>query len=243
MKSNKEWQSWGKTDPLWSVASWSGKQRGGPSPWTAEEFLALGAADFKDVRRHWEHFGLERGTCVEIGCGAGRMTAQLAATFANVVALDVSDDQIKLAKELLGARADNVTFVQVSDATIPLSDGSSAAMFSSHVFQHFPGFVEVARYLQETFRVLRSGGTVCFHIPVVGAHLSSPASPIRLALHNAATRARRLVGMLKVMEYHRYSAHDVFSTLQNVGFSDAELRIFPMTSNGDAHSFFFARRP
>jgi hypothetical protein len=45
------------------------------------------------------------------------------------------------------------------------------------------------------------------------------------------------------MEYHRSSAELIFKTLQQIGYRDAELRIFDMASNGDAHSFFFARRP
>ncbi len=171
------------------------------------------------------------------------MTAQLAATFPKVVALDVSEDQIRLAKELLRARADNVTFVQVNEPTIPLEDRSAAAMFSSHVFQHLPGLAEVARYVGETFRVLKSGGTICFHLPVVGAHRGAPTSPVRLAVHNLAARVRRLLGILNVMEYHRYSSEQVLTMLRSIGFRDAELRIFDMASNGDAHSFFLARRP
>jgi len=243
VKSNREWQAWGKADPLWAVASWAGKQRGGPSPWTPQEFLAVGASDFRDVLHHWEHFGLERGTCVEIGSGAGRMTAQLAHTFSDVVALDVSDDQIALAKKLLGTGAANVTFHQVSDPAIPLADGTCSAVFSSHVFQHFPEFGGVQRYLTEAFRVLRSGGTVCFHLPTPGAHRGSAVPQWRLAFHNVATRVRRLLGILTVMEYHRYPAERVFETLQRIGFRDVELRIFDMASNGDAHSFFFGRRP
>lgn len=243
MKSNKEWRSWGRTDPLWSVVSWPGKQRGGPSPWTAEEFLALGAAEFRVVLRQWEHFGLERGTCIEIGCGAGRMTAQLAKTFPAVVALDVSRDQLDLAKQLLGSAGGNVTFLQVDEPEIPLENGSCSAMFSSHVFQHLPDFTSVAQYLSEAFRVLNPNGTVCFHLPTNGAHRGSPSSRLRLAVQNAAARARRFVGLLNIMEYHRYSSEYVFKRLGTIGFRDLELRIFDMSSNGDAHSFFFARRP
>lgn len=242
MKSDKEWKSWGQHDPLWAVASWPGKERGGPSPWTSEEFLAVGAADFRDVRRHWEHYGLDRGTCVEIGCGAGRMTAQLASEFPSVVALDISADQIQLAKELLGPRGSNVTFHQVTSPVIPLADQTCTAMFSTHVFQHFPNFEGVNRYLAEAFRVLMQNGTVCFHLPTPGAHRGSPVSRVRLALHNAAAAIRRAVGSLHVMEYHRYAPPLVFNTLERIGFRDVELRIFNMTSNGDAHSFYFGRR-
>ena len=129
MRSNREWQAWGRMDPLWSVASWDGKQRNGPSPWTPGELLALGAADFRDVLRHWRHFGMTPGTCVEIGCGAGRMTTQLVTVFKAVAALDVSADQIDLARQLLGPKASAVQFYQVNEPAISLSDHSCTGMF------------------------------------------------------------------------------------------------------------------
>lgn len=242
MRSNKEWRSWGKTDPLWAVAAWPGREIGGATPWTPEGFLKLGASDFKDVLGHWDHFGRERGTCVEIGCGAGRITAQLAAAFDSVIALDVSPEQIKLAGQLLGSQADKVEFHIVDQPVIPAADGSCAAMFSSHVFQHFSDFGDVVRYWQETYRVLVPGGTICFHLPVLGAHRNPAVSWLRLALHNAAATVRRTLGQLGIMEYHRYSPLVVLRTLDSIGFRDAQLRIFDMASNGDAHSFFFARR-
>jgi SAM-dependent methyltransferase len=242
VRSDREWQSWGRIDPLWSVASWPGREIGGVSPWTQEEFLALGASDFEDILRHWRHFGLVPGTCVEIGCGAGRMTAQLVKVFNTVVALDVSTDQVELARRLLGTKASAVRFYQVHSNTIPLPDSSCTGMFSSHVFQHFSAFAGVVRYLRETFRVLIPSGTVCFHVPVPGAHRRR-ISELRLAFHNTSVKIRRWLGMRRIMEYHRYPASTIFETLRTIGYRDTELRVFDMTSNGDAHSFFFARRP
>jgi len=31
-KSNLEWKEWGRNDPLFGVASWPGKQKGGSAP-------------------------------------------------------------------------------------------------------------------------------------------------------------------------------------------------------------------
>jgi len=243
VRSDREWAFWGRADPMWSVASWPGRQMGGISPWTPEEFLALGASDFRDILVHWHHFGLVPGTCVEIGCGAGRMTAQLVTVFDAVVALDVSADQIELARRLLGPKASAVRFHQVQDDDIPLPDSSCVGMFSSHVFQHFSLFAGIVRYLQETFRVLMPGGTICFHVPVPGAHRGTTASKVRLALHNTSVTVRRWLGARRIMEYHMYPAAVILENLKAIGYRDSELRVFEMTSNGDAHSFFFARRP
>ena len=70
MKSDQEWKYWGAADPLFAVAAWEGKQAGARNAWTPEEFLRLGGSDVADVAKHWKHFGLVEGSCVEIGCGA-----------------------------------------------------------------------------------------------------------------------------------------------------------------------------
>lgn len=242
MRSDIEWKYWGRTDPLWAVATWRGKQADGPSRWDPGEFLQLGQSDFADVFRHWTHYGLVSGRCVEIGCGAGRMTSQLAGVFASVLALDVSPDQIEQARKLLGTAADKVEFRVVSEPKIPAPDASQDAMFSCHVFQHFSDARGIRAYLEDTRRVLRSGGTVCFHLPVPGAHRSSQ-SFAWLWLRNLAKKGLRLLGARRLMEYHRYPVLTVLRMLQDLGYQEAELRLFAMHSNGDFHSFFFARKP
>ena len=39
---------WGKTDPLFAVASWENRNREGTSPWTEDEFFQLGKSDWQD---------------------------------------------------------------------------------------------------------------------------------------------------------------------------------------------------
>jgi ubiquinone/menaquinone biosynthesis C-methylase UbiE len=171
------------------------------------------------------------------------MTGPLLSTFESVVALDVSRGQLQKAKQLIGEHARRVAFTLVDRPTIPVRDGVCSGMFSSHVFQHFSEFSGIEQYLRESYRVLQSGGSICFHLPVPGAHRTSARSSLWLTLWNTRVLVQRSLGRRKVMEYHRYPAGRVFRTLQEVGFRDLELRIFAMASNNDAHSFFFARKP
>jgi 2-polyprenyl-3-methyl-5-hydroxy-6-metoxy-1,4-benzoquinol methylase len=98
MRSNVEWKAWGKHDPLFAVSSWKGKGKYEAMPWTNEEFYSLGEKDWTDFKKRWAAYGLAFQHCLEIGCGAGRITKQLANDFEHVTALDVSDDQIAYAK-------------------------------------------------------------------------------------------------------------------------------------------------
>ena len=70
-------KSGGNAIPLFAVATWPGKERGGAAAWTDEEFYELGRSDWADFLKQWSHYGLNAGSCVEIGCGAGRITNQL----------------------------------------------------------------------------------------------------------------------------------------------------------------------
>src|ERR1700761_8138462 len=116
LKSNAEWKQWGKDDPLWAVSSWANKQKQDQSPWTDEEFYALGESDFRDLFHHWQHYGVSLESCLEIGCGAGRLTRQLAKAFNQVYAVDVSEDMIAYAREAVGT---NVQFSVIDGMHLP----------------------------------------------------------------------------------------------------------------------------
>jgi SAM-dependent methyltransferase len=243
MNSDSDWRYWGSKDPLFAVASWKGKQITSATPWTTNEFLKLGESDMTDVLLHWRQYGLISGRCVEVGCGAGRMTAPLLSAFSSVLGLDVSPEQLEKAKSHLSNNLNRVTFQVVEGPSIPAPNGSASGVFSCHVFQHFSDFSGIAAYITEAFRVLAPGGTICFHIPVPGAHLNSSQRPYLRWLRNCYAKLARVIGSRLAWEYHRYDAKKILTLLREVGFESIELRIFPMRSNGDFHSYFFATKP
>lgn len=164
MKSNTEWKLWGKTDPLWGVASWPGRERSGKNPWTDREFYALGS-DWQDFRQAWRRStGYRPGTLLEIGCGAGRITAELANEFEQVIATDVSADILDYARERI--RAVNIRWQITEGDTIPAAADSVDAVFSCHVFQHFPDNSAQLDTFKEIWRVLRNDGSFLIHLPV-----------------------------------------------------------------------------
>jgi len=242
MNSDAEWRYWGTRDPLYAVAAWKGKEKSSSNPWTSQDFLELGTSDIEDVLQQWRQYGIESGRCIEVGCGSGRMTGGLLKAFSSVIALDVSQDQISKAISHLGDKLDRIEFKVVAKPEIPVPDDSCAGMFSCHVFQHFSDFNGIVTYLREAFRKLTSGGTICFHIPVKGAHHKACQSDLLLGLRNLVARMDRILHRYKVWEYHRYPTERIISMLGGIGYRDIELRIFPMRSNGDYHSYFFARK-
>lgn len=164
MKTNLEWQVWGNVDPLWGVAAWKDRRRGGAHPWTDDEFYALGK-DWLQFDRIWRALlGHNNGTVLEIGCGAGRITRYLSGDFEHVIAVDVSDGMIAYAKERV--MADNITWQVTGGDSLPAEDATVDAVFSCHVFQHFPDAAAQVRIFAEIHRVLRPSGTFLIHLPL-----------------------------------------------------------------------------
>ena len=250
MKSNTEWQKWGERDPLFAVSAWPGKQRGEPAAWTDEEFYELGRSDWEDFYTHWQQYGVDRRHCIEIGCGAGRITKQLAVCFQHVTALDVSEHQLAYAKTRLETA--NVNFVLTNGLDIPLDDGTCTGAFSSHVFQHFDSHQEAYDVLREVHRVLRAGGTLMVHLPIYHfpdmpvARLFPPIISFVKRVGDLRAAANRRLLMKGhwtfVMRRLRFEKNQLISALRSIGFSAVEFRSFAVRSNGDYHEFAFATK-
>jgi ubiquinone/menaquinone biosynthesis C-methylase UbiE len=110
------------------------------------------------------------GTCVEVGCGFGRMTGLLAERFDRVVALDVSPVMLERARAAV--TAPNVEFVAVSGTNLePVADASADVVVCYLVLQHLPGRDAIAGYLREFGRVLAPAGRAFAQLPVLGPGL------------------------------------------------------------------------
>lgn len=235
--STEEWRAIAKgADVLYSIASAEGKQ----GAWTEDDFYASGRSDWADFLSHWRHYepGVG-GTCVEIGCGAGRMTAALAGHFERVVALDVSDDMIDMARAHV---PDTVTFHRVSGSEMPVPAGSIDAVFSVHVLQHLDDVDAIDRYLRAASAALRPGGTIMAHMMVSSA---APSPRVRLEAEARLLRSRLALARGRTHTAVRMVFPPVataLSMMRSAPFADVELRWFGVSSNGSPHSFFLGRR-
>ena len=247
LKSNVEWKQWGKDDPLFGVAAWAGKEKDGSSPWTDEEFYALGESDWRDFLSHWQHYGVNKASCLEIGCGAGRITKALAAYFDRVYAVDVSSDMIERAQKAIPGG--NVYFSLIDGLHLPQSDGSVSAIFTTIVLQHLDNREIGFSYFREFYRVLGKGGTIMVGLPlyqfpvetgVVGSLMSS-AYAVRRSFGNIKASLKRTMGK-KTMRGTQYPIKSLRLYLSDLGFTRIEIRLFPVTSNGTYDSFVFATK-
>jgi ubiquinone/menaquinone biosynthesis C-methylase UbiE len=127
------------------------------------------------------------GTCVEVGCGPGRMTGALAERFDRVIGLDVSPAMLERAREAVPN--ENVEFRAVSgDRLDGVEEAIADGLVCYLVLQHLPSAQVVSSYLGEFARVLAPRGEAFVQVPV----LEGAAGRIRRAVRTRRELDRAL---------------------------------------------------
>jgi len=106
-----------------------------------------------------EFIGNSKSLVLEIGCGTGLFTQELAGTDNQIVAIDISDALIKKAKERV--HANNVKFVVENAYKTKFKTDSYDFIVGSSSLHH----LEVDLALKEFFRILKPGGGIMFTEP------------------------------------------------------------------------------
>jgi len=145
----------------------------------AEGFAASAAtADRRQARRLVDALPTDtRGLVLDVACGPGIVTAELAATVAHVVALDLTPQMLTKAQERCAERGfDNVTFQEGSATDLPFAEGSFDAVVTRLSLHHFQ---DPRRVLGEMHRVVRPGGALLI------ADVTSSENSDKAAVQNA----------------------------------------------------------
>jgi SAM-dependent methyltransferase len=151
-------------------------------------------------------------TIVDVGCGAGKSSRDLAALGATVVA--VEPDPIQAAKNRKSEPPPAVVFHEARAESLPIASGSADGVIFFRSFHHVPVEAMEAA-LAEAARVLKPrSGFLCVvepgmegtHFPVM--RLFNDETRVRNAAQAALrSRARRLfreLGLFRYVQYPRY---------------------------------------
>jgi ubiquinone/menaquinone biosynthesis C-methylase UbiE len=154
----QDWNTRARKDAFYYVATWR-------QDWTVETFLESGEEEYiKLVQPALDElqFVPEDSSMLEVGCGAGRMTASFARRFASVYALDISEEMQNLAKQHL-ARFSNIHWMLGDGTNLSAIPSESVDfVFSYLVLQHLPAEGLAMSYVREMLRVLRQRGAFLF---------------------------------------------------------------------------------
>lgn len=98
-------------------------------------------------------------TVLELGCGTGYFTRELARSGADIVAIDVSPELLEIART--NCSAPNVRYEIQNAYALSYSNATFDSVVGSSVLHH----LEIEEAVREIYRVLKSGGTIYFTEP------------------------------------------------------------------------------
>jgi SAM-dependent methyltransferase len=196
----RNWDTLGRTDPLWAVISAPEKKFG---RWDPGEFFASGRAEVDAVMRRirsvcavhelMQDREVQSRRALDFGCGVGRLTQALAAYYDHCDGVDIALSMIDWAQRYnqLGDRCEyhlntGTDLRLFADATFDL-------VYSTHALQYLER--EYAEdYVEEFIRVAAPGGLVLFELttePMQGIDGALPDNGFQVAL-STTTRLGRL---------------------------------------------------
>jgi SAM-dependent methyltransferase len=142
---------------------------------------------------------------LDLGCGTGDLTAEIARSGAATVGVEVAEAAVQRAR----ARHPELDFqLAPIEGPLPFDDNAFAVVFASEVIEHV---ADTARWLSEVRRVLAPRGRLLLTTPNHGR--------LRLALGGLERFSEPLGDHL-----HLYTARSLRDVLTELGFGDVRVR-------------------
>ncbi|HEY1963133.1 MAG TPA: methyltransferase domain-containing protein [Rhizomicrobium sp.] len=226
----QEWSKLGETEPYWSVITQDDFKRANFEKNKAA-FFESGDRDAKllDVFAQRAKVAMPRGTCLELGCGVGRITRYLADRFERVIAVDVSPGNLALCQQYLESTGKrNVETRQLKTLTDLESLPTFDVLFSLIVLQHNPP--PIIKYaLSQLLPRTNRGGLALFQVPTntsrysfaIDKYLKSPIPPL---------------------EMHAIPMRVVYALMLQFGFRPLETLLDDATGQYGSYTFFAIRQ-
>lgn len=141
MGTDKDWEAWGANDPYYGVASDERFRAEAMTPAARRDFFASGTAHVDDVLKGAHAFfgaDFKPRSCLDFGCGVGRLLIPFAQLVEHVTGVDVSPSmRAEAQRNCAAAGVSNVTVV-ASDDALSRIEGHFDLVHSWIVFQHIP---------------------------------------------------------------------------------------------------------
>jgi SAM-dependent methyltransferase len=190
---NTTWSKLGASEPHWSVLTHP-DFRSDVFTRHSDRFHETGRKNIEDFVAVLRRSGIELTkdqTCLELGCGVGRLTAWLAPLFRQVIAADISAPHLRIAEAAVAQRgAQNVSFRRLAVLSDIDRIGPFDVFFSVIVLQHNPPPIS-AYLLKSILAQMNPGGAGYFQVPTyandyafdAGAYLSLTKQGHNMEMH------------------------------------------------------------
>ena len=163
------------------------------------------------LREHLSGVAAGAGSSVlDVGCGEGQLTAELAGTGLDVVGIDVAEEPLRRAR---ASHPELDLRLVPAEGPWPLADASFDLVWAGETIEHV---ADTAAWLSEVRRVLRSGGTLLLSTPAHG----------RLTLIGLALSPRAFDAHFDPRSDHLrfYTARSLAELIADFGFHDIRVR-------------------
>jgi len=162
-KLQKNWDEFGKTDPLWAILTFPHKKG---NKWQIDEFFKTGVEEIKKVMKYAEGLGINfpLRKALDFGCGVGRLTQPLCEYFDEVYGVDIAPSMIELAKKY-NRHGDKCSYYLNETSDLKLFNGNSFDFIYTNItLQHMePRYSK--NYIKEFLRILTPHGLLIFQLP------------------------------------------------------------------------------
>lgn len=159
----KNWNEFGKMDPLWSILT-SPNKKGGK--WDIHEFFATGKREIGAAMEHTKSLAINvpRRKALDFGCGVGRLTQALAHYFDEVYGVDIAPSMIELAKKY-NRHGDKCHYYLNETNDLKLFPNNSFDLiYTAITLQHMePRYSK--NYIKGFLRILAPHGVLIFQLP------------------------------------------------------------------------------
>lgn len=147
---------------------------------------------------------------LELGCGTGYFTRELARTGAQIIAIDISPDLLEAARR--DCQRDNVSFEIQNAYDLSYADATFDSVVASSVLHH----LDLGEALREIYRVLKQDGSISFTEP----NMLNPQIAVQ---KNIPSVKKRMGDSPDESAFFRWP---LFRRLRATGFRDVHLRPF-----------------
>ena len=226
MRTDKDWEKWGVTDPYFGVCSDDKFHTDAMTPEARASFFQSGEIHVAQTWQRIEHsfgVGFSPMTVLDFGCGVGRLMIPFARRAPRVVGVDISPSMLAEAKRnCADAGVSGVEFVQ-SDDGLSRIQGEFDLVHSHIVLQHIP-WVRGRTIVATLAGHVAPNGVLA--VQLLSSYDASPLVRALVKLRYAFPPANWLRNLLRgkpvfepAMQLHVYDLDEVKRHLNDNGFT------------------------
>jgi 2-polyprenyl-3-methyl-5-hydroxy-6-metoxy-1,4-benzoquinol methylase len=222
-----QWRALGDENPFWSVLSHDEYRTAQLDEDGRASFYDTGCdfAQLVDAFCRRNDAQIRRGTCVELGCGVGRVTIHLARRFEKVIAIDISEGNIQQCKiKAKQANINNVEYMLIRSPDELQILKEFDFFYSMLTLQHNPPPVQKYQ-LASVLSKIRQGGGFLFQTQTF-----FPGYQFSVDSY--------LESLPDEMDMHSLPMNEIFILFEKLGLRVREIAVDTYTGRQGSYSFF-----